>query len=296
MGQETLLEAEKELLPVEILEQAIRENEIKKLVGMFSGGKDSQVTCLETAKLAKELNIPFEVVHCSTGVGVKETFQHVLKICGENNWRLHVTTPLPHETYRIFIHRFGFPGPGIHNAVMGFLKWHPLRKWCREHKTEGIGLISGRRRKESARRAKMRSFKTPIVQAEPNMLMVSPLYYKPDEWVWNYIRENNLEICPVYKTLHISGDCLCGAFAEEGERELIRIFHPDEYAFLEAIEKEFGGRWGWFTNPDKKELNASLERYLETVDETDSVMGQEFVCADCFIDNRIKQQTTTKEE
>jgi len=54
----------------------------------------------------------------------------------------------------------------------------------------------------------------------------------------------NLEICPVYQTLHISGDCLCGSFAEKGEAELVTTFHPEVAKQIQSLENKYRGTWG----------------------------------------------------
>lgn len=95
------------------------------------------------------------------------------------------------------------PRSGIHSAIMGYLKWRPMRKWAREN--PGVCFVSGRRKKESKRRMRLQKY---IDKPEKNMLFCSPLFYWNTSQVWNYIKSNVLEICPVYQTLHISGDCL----------------------------------------------------------------------------------------
>jgi 3'-phosphoadenosine 5'-phosphosulfate sulfotransferase (PAPS reductase)/FAD synthetase len=207
----------------EIIKRAKDEFSVNKFVMMFSGGKDS----LTTAHfLYDKLDIDFELLYCDTGIGLKENRDYVKSISKKYGWKLNIVDPLPHETYEIFIKRFGFPYGGIHQVIMGFLKYHPMRKWYREQRKLNpevkIGLCSGRRRLESARRKKMKSNR-PILDTE-KMIFICPIYYWSDKQVWDYIKTEKLGLCSVYDTLHISGDCLCGAYGTQDEYDLMKIF------------------------------------------------------------------------
>jgi len=206
-----------------------------KYVGLFSGGKDSLVVCHYLWK-QKKLN---EVVHCRTGIGTHENLDYVKSTCSKFGWKLNIIEPKEGETYQDFVRKFGFPHEGMHSAIMGYLKWHPLRKFGRDN--ECI-FVSGRRKKESKRR--MRTVKHELEKVEKHMTFYSPLMDWTTPQVWQYIYDNKLEICPVYETLHMSGDCLCGAFAESGEAELIATFHTDLASKIKDLETKYGGMWG----------------------------------------------------
>ena len=220
--------------PCLIVQEAKNQYQLDRIVGLFSGGKDSLTIChyLWTQGLLNE------VLYCDTGIKVKDNFEYVKQTCDKYKWRLNIVHPLPHETYEIFVKRFGFPRNGIHSAIMGFLKWHPIRKWCRENK---VLLVSGRRQKESKRRMRLSKY---IEHPEKNIYICSPLFYWTTAQVWEYIKQNNLEICPVYKTLHMSGDCLCGSFSELGESQLIATFHPEVTKQITDLETRYKGKWG----------------------------------------------------
>ena len=47
----------------------------------------------------------------------------------------------------------------------------------------------------------------------------------------------NIKRSPVYETMHISGDCLCGCFAKEEELGLLKMFHPEVYEEIKRIEE-----------------------------------------------------------
>ena len=209
-----------------------------KYYGLFSGGKDSLVTCHYMWQKG-ELD---DVVYCRTGIGLDENVDFVKSTCKKYNWNLNIVEPKIGETYEDFVRRFGFPHSGAHNMIMGFLKWHPLRKFARDHKDEDFMFVSGRRQKESKRR--MRIAKSQHEEPEKNMKFYSPLLYWSTKDVWQYVKDNELEICPVYETLHMSGDCLCGAFAELGEAELIATFHGYMANKIKTLEEKYKDKWG----------------------------------------------------
>lgn len=228
----------KEDVSRDILRQAQEERGIKKFVGLFSGGKDSLTTC---HFLWKEGLID-SVLYCNTGISVPENQLYVLDICKRFGWNLNIVQPKEGETYEDFWRKFGPPGPGAHSMVMGYLKWHPMRKWAQQHRNEDFAFVSGRRFKESKRRGGIMG-KNVIEQTE-KMTFVAPLYHWSDQEVWDYLKDNNLTRCPVYETLHISGDCLCGAFAEPEEAMFLRMFHPTTAERIRLLENAYGGIWG----------------------------------------------------
>lgn len=204
-----------------------------KHIGLFSGGKDSLVAC---HSLQDELD---GVLYCKTGIGLQENVDYVRDTCKTYGWTLNIVEPKTNETYEDFIRKFGFPGKGIHSAIMGYLKYHPMRKFARENKP--LTYITGRRRKESKRRMRIQKQQTEKVDG---MTFYSPLYDWTTKDVWDYIKKHELKRCPVYETLHMSGDCLCGAFSESGEAELIATFHSKMAERIKLLEQQYGGRWG----------------------------------------------------
>ena len=210
-------------------------------IGMFSGGKDSLTACHKAWKDGLLGDKP-KMVYCRTGVGLNE--EYVKSICEKFGWELIIVEPAPHETYDVFVERFGFPHQGMHNTVMGFLKWHPIRKWHSEQKKLGrkIIFISGRRKKESKRRLRMKSNKK-LVKTE-GMTFLSYIFEMETVDVWDYLKEHNLQRSPTYDTMHLSGDCLCGAFSSRGESDWLSVFHPEMAERFKKLEQQYGGKWG----------------------------------------------------
>lgn len=255
--------------PLSIIEDARKKYGIKKFIGLFSGGKDSLAVC----HYMHSQKVMDEVLYLRTGIGVKENFEFVLDTCNKYKWKLNVMDPKPQFTYEVFVKRFGFPHSGIHNAIMGFLKWFQIRQFAKDHKDECIAFLSGRRKKESARRKFSIKSMYAIDKPEKNIVMVAPLFFWTTKDIWDYIDENNLQLCPVYKTLHLSGDCLCGSFAELGESEMIKTFHPDLAQKIVSLEKKYGGKWG---------------NHVSMTGTMNQKKINEFVCNECVYDRRSK--------
>lgn len=247
-----------------ILEKAEQQYGIKKFMACISGGKDSITSADIVDKLGK-LN---GVIFIDTTIGIKETKDFVIQLCEKRKWKLTILKPK--VSYEQFvIDKFGFPTARFHNVVMGYLKYQPLRNYVIENKSEKIGLISGVRKLESNRRG--RTMK-PIIK-DGSMIFVAPIFDLTTQEVWDYIRENNLEVSPVYKKLHLSGDCLCGAFADMAEAELLSIFYPEIANKIRNLENKCKKKYHKWGNHSSME-GASKQKQIDN-----------FICADCQISN-----------
>src|SRR5690606_32380503 len=97
-------------------------------------------------------------------------------------------------------------------------------------------FIAGRRRAESARR---KSRELPEFEREGSIVWVSPLVHWTNDDMAEYRRR--FPDCPrneVSDMIHMSGECLCGAFAGPNELEEIGFFFPDVKAEIHALEAE----------------------------------------------------------
>jgi 3'-phosphoadenosine 5'-phosphosulfate sulfotransferase (PAPS reductase)/FAD synthetase len=192
---------------------------------------------------------------------------YVKDTCQDLGWKLYVVEPKRGQSYEDFVAKFGFPHSGIHQVVMGFLKWFPIRKFAKEH--GGVTFVSGRRPKESKRR--MRIAKAQFEHPEKWISLESALFTWSDADVWAYLKKNELKRCPVYETMHMSGDCMCGAFSDLGEAELLATFHGVMASKIRDLEKKYGGQWG----NQSSMTGAMNQSKIES-----------FICQDCIIRNR----------
>ncbi len=243
-------------------------------VGMFPG-LDSQPV--------------IKVVHLNTGIGIEETRQYVRQMALWQGWPLvEYTTPIRYED---IVKKHGFPGPDAHRymyiqlkerAIAALMRDHTLRRSCwrdllvtmlrqsyampiqyqqmlyaallqayplfRAESRRKVLLVTGVRRQESARRMGH-------VQAEHiegRRVWLAPLLNWTKDDVLTYTEFADLPPNPVVETLHLSGECLCGAFAHPGELEEICFWYPEtgkRIKELEAIVRGEGFPWGWEEAP-----------------------------------------------
>lgn len=79
--------------PIQIIIDAVIKYNIKTLVVLFSGGKDSLVTVKITEMAIAKLReigivVQMELLHCYTGTGSHENFEYVFYMAQKNNWQL----------------------------------------------------------------------------------------------------------------------------------------------------------------------------------------------------------------
>ena len=204
---------------------------------LFSGGDDS----LTATHFAMTYSHAQCVLHINTGISAKKDgksvpLEFVKWTCAKYGWPLRVEVP-PTLSYREFVLKWGFPGPGYHSVIYAWLKERAIRKVIRETKTsfrERVGLINGVRAQESTRRMGYGE----AIHREGCQLWIAPLYSWSKMDCVRYIERHGLTRSPVVELLHMSGECLCGAFAHENELKEIALWYPETVAEIEALQKE----------------------------------------------------------
>lgn len=230
---------------------------------LFSGGGDSSVL----AHLMRERTNTF--AHVRTGISVPATWEYVQAVCG--SWNAQLTAAYPDVAYQdLVMGRVaprtprgkreaiwkGFPGPAGHTVMYQQLKERALAKLRsdvvgRRGRTGQLAFLAGMRWAESDRRFR---------NAEEADLWGSVIWCSPIVWWTNaHMREYRdrfmchdshehaphrlcfpgaLPLSEVTEHLHMSGDCLCGAYAKPGELDMIELFYPAVAARLRALESE----------------------------------------------------------
>lgn len=198
------------------------DHEMVAAVVLFSGGNDSTILAHVMRPHATHFG------HANTTIGVEQTRQFVRDVADEWGIPLLERSPDPGDTFEDMVRDFGFPGPAQHFLAFQRLKERGIRKIRRElvgdPRTERILFISGVRRDESSRRSRTvrESWR------DGSSVWVAPLANWTDDDMKRYREENpDVPRNEVTDHLHLSGECLCGAFAGEGEEDLIRFFYPE---------------------------------------------------------------------
>jgi 3'-phosphoadenosine 5'-phosphosulfate sulfotransferase (PAPS reductase)/FAD synthetase len=213
----------------------------------ISGGNDS----VATAYLASQHKAFAGCFHIVTGIGIRETAKYVERLCDRNGWPLRILKPP--KSYRDLVLRWGFPGPAMHGVFYRWLKDRCIEELVRSNKThrlEHIGIVTGARKLESKRRFG----NTQRFQKKGSQLWMSPLF----EWnkfdVGDYLLLHEAEKNPVVEKLGFSGECLCGAYAQPGELEVVKEHYPEEGREIEELQEDVaiaGKHCIWGTRPTK---------------------------------------------
>jgi 3'-phosphoadenosine 5'-phosphosulfate sulfotransferase (PAPS reductase)/FAD synthetase len=235
--------------PEKIIRRAIDVHKPKYIFGMFSGGDDS----LSATHAAREIlgSDMTAVVHINTGIGIPEARAFVDVACDRFGWNLleYKATDCG-QVYEDIVLQNGFPGPGQHMKMFIRLKQRPLQALCRDFLGGNVLLISGVRQQESVTRMRLLH----AVQKEQGTRRVwcSPFFYWSNDQVREYRTKLDLPKNPAKEYLCMSGECLCGAFAQPGELSQIETFFPVTGRYLRDLERRVraaGFPWGWDEPP-----------------------------------------------
>jgi len=218
-----------------LLDIAIRRYDPVAVFGMFSGGHDS----LCAVHLASQHPRFTAAVHVNTGIGVEQTREFVRETCHDRGWPLlEYRAADQGQVYEDLVLEYGFPGPFHHRKMYNRLKERSIRALVRDHKRrrlDRVMLVTGVRRAESTRRMGT----VEAVNREGARVWVAPLTWFKGTDKNRYMQEYDLPRNEVVDQLHMSGECLCGAFAKPGELDWIRYcgFH-DVVEQIELLERK----------------------------------------------------------
>ena len=284
---------EKPKEPNERLDEAISQG-ITDFYVAYSGGKDSGIVLDLVAK-----NFPENfrgVVFVDTGIGTNATVNFVKDYCSKRKYPLNILKPedvirkngVPFS-YENLVMAYGFPKEAFHRQTMQYLKYFPIRKFIKDRiaHDEKPAILSGVRKKESSRRKiKVRNY----IQKDDKLVWVKPLIYKSNEWVYQYFIENNILRSPCYETIHLSGDCLCGCFADKSELKLLEMFHPEVYDKITQLENKVK-----LHGTDSAKKNATWGKYRQSTNDVQSQTTIEsYLCSDCILDRSATDDDTNR--
>lgn len=218
-----------------ILDLAVEEHgrgrEIVARCIMWSGGNDSNTLAHIVRPFATH------AIMANTTIGIEETRQFVRDTCFQ--WGLPLIEKIAPTSYEELVIERGFPGPAMHYKM-----WQRLKERCFDAAKHDLGIhnsrkkaalyIAGRRRAESERREDV-----PITQPFGTAIWASPIvmWTKLD---LNTYRQMHPDVPrnEVADLIHMSGECLCGAFAHPGELDEVGEWFPHVKAHIEALEEK----------------------------------------------------------
>lgn len=252
-----------------ILNEALAQHPVVGTYWLSSGGSDSGI-------VGHLLRGRYDaVLHVNTGTGIKETTQYVHDVAaawGDTLHELH-----PKNSYRSLVLGQviagsgpnagirpiwkGFPGPAGHKVMYRQLKNEPLMAFRRSVLGDQKNLPHTERRKiiylggmrwaESDKRFR----NAEAIDPDGSIVWVSPLVHWTDAHMREYraryrcqldhdhtqhrlCNDRALPLNEVTEHLHMSGECLCGAYAKPGELDEVEFFYPEAAAPLRALEAE----------------------------------------------------------
>lgn len=244
-----------DLLNLGIEQHVLADNRrVAGVVTLFSGGNDSTTL----AHLFR--HHVTHAAHANTTVGIEQTRDYVRNTCEE--WGLPLIERMPPrltDRYRALVLDQGFPGPGHHYKMFQRLKERALMQVRRElvgnPRQERVVYLAGRRRTESKRRANVPEF-----ERVGSIVWISPLvnWTKLDMNTYRLINRD-VPRNEVSDMIHMSGECLCGAFASAGEREQLEQWYGPDLAEIRELEDlliprtdipDYRKVWGWGAIPE----------------------------------------------
>jgi 3'-phosphoadenosine 5'-phosphosulfate sulfotransferase (PAPS reductase)/FAD synthetase len=230
------------------------DRKVAAVVALFSGGNDSTVL----AHLFRDRIT--HAAHANTTIGVEQTREFVRNTCDE--WGVPLierSAPRLEDQYRALVLDRGFPGPAMHFKMFTRLKERALEQVRRELVAkpfkERVVFLAGRRRTESKRRANVPEF-----GRKGSTVWISPMvnWTKMDMNTYRLL-SGDVPRNQVADVLHMSGECLCGAFASAGEREQLEEWFPGTMLEIRELEALIADRddildyrktWGWGADPE----------------------------------------------
>ena len=214
--------------------------EIKKIVGMFSGGHDS----LLSTYLVSQHPLFHGVVWADTSTGAGETRRYIRETCERNHWELFRGTVHPMR-YEIQILLYGFPSPATHRQMYTELKAKSMSKamtgiTTQTHvKRSQVAQVTGLRAPESMRRQQFvkhyheKRSKTGTLEE----ILINSIHDWDKRERDDMINHLGLPRNAYADKVGHSYECMCLANQVKGEREYRALISP-EYEEIEVMREE----------------------------------------------------------
>jgi hypothetical protein len=239
--------------PEQIIAKALERKPVA-IFALFSGGDGS----LAGTHWAMS-NVPgCRVAHIDTGIGIPQSREFVQETCKREGWDLTVIRAKEDcgQDYDQIVLERGFPGPPSHRFMYIQLKERAIEELVRRNKvyrsSQKVMLLTGITHDDSVRRS---GYGNDVIKLNKSQLWVNHMYYMGKTWMHHYVHDAGIPRSPVSEIFGMSGECCCGAYAEEGELAAIRLICPALADRIERLEErvwERGHHWRWEGRPPKE--------------------------------------------
>ncbi|MEW1675601.1 phosphoadenosine phosphosulfate reductase family protein [Streptomyces noursei] len=237
-----------------IIDRAISQTEddgkeVTAVCALFSGGNDS------TTMLHLVRDRVTHAVHVNTTIGIEQTREFVRTTTADMN--IPLIEAFPPNTYDELVrgeviaskgkHQGepvwkGFPGPAGHQMMYTRLKERALRtvrnQFVSNPFQQRIIFLAGMRVFESPRRWRNAN----EIDREGSIVWASPIVHWTNSHMRDYRALHQVPHNEVSDLLHMSGECLCGAFAKPGELDEIADWFPEAAKRIRDLEAEVQAR------------------------------------------------------
>lgn len=233
------LEAQAHRIMAEALATHLRGRSIVARCLMVSGGNDSTTGAHLFRGWATHM------LHADTGIGVAETQQFVRDTAAA--WGVPLIIRRSQTTYRDLVlgrvpnaYPGGFPGRGAHAVMFTRLKeraWDDMRRLdLPAHRRREVRLFLAFRRREESRR-RSQPGQVPLYQDDGTVLWIAPLanWTKLDLNTYR-LAAGDVPANPVSDHLHMSGECLCGAYGTREELGPLGDWYPAAREQIDRLE------------------------------------------------------------
>ncbi len=257
--------------PKEIMEELIDDHKIEYIYVLYSGGQDSG--CVADFCFKNYPEMIKNLVFTCTGIGSPITRKFALEYAQEKGWPIELTWARK-SFYDIVIEK-GFPGPGSHKIIMGYLKFQSWYYYMKPKLKRGerSAFVSGVRKKESWVRDRVKFYSKKPIDVNATLTFVKPFLYKNGNQLQEYFIKEGLKKSPAYDYFGKSGECWCGCFYNEWELKMLEKCDPFVFNTIRWLEEQVklkGSKeaqkfphWGRSVGADYSELQSTLGDFNE---------------------------------
>jgi len=219
-------------------EDVISEFDIRTILSLFSGGRDSLVVTHITWNMVQTLHLDFKVIHVNTTCALPGVQEYVKEICNRLKWPLRVLDPK--IDFWTLVEKWGAPTPRRRWCCY-HLKLEPVREYTKTTTPPRLHILGLRARESAGRlkRAKNNQLKQLYRDFKSEAWAYNPIFWWKEEDVEEYIKEHDLPVSSTYENLGTSGECFCGAFKTEKQLLQVKANYPRFFEKLVKLESKF---------------------------------------------------------